>query len=351
MGLAMRLIGKRGKVKNGMKRISFGLLAIFLVCGGGMAAGGSAAQNQAVGPAATFSATPLKSSYSEGEAMLVLLRLENTGTEAIVADARFALGRAVKVRVTGPQGKTVDWAASFEPQTPGFQVFARGGRTTRIVCLNCGARDPFSYPFAEPGTYTVRLVYPPLDLTPAERAAFPHAVALDHSIEAAPIELHVTAPVVRFTARPERQVFHAGEPVTFQFRLQNTGSRSVLAAYDLPLAGAVHLRVTDAKGNPVPLSGERAGAQPLLSTVDAGSAVETSYPITPQDLYGTMSAGFAIRRPGTYTVEAVYDLEQPIEVLQGYVGLLSILIVPGPIAAPPVKFTIVPAAPADASGK
>jgi hypothetical protein len=349
MGLAMLSTGNRVKVKHGMKRITFGLLALLLGCGW-MAAGGSVAQKQA-GPAAAFSATPVKSSYSAGEAMLLLLRLENTGPQAIVADARFALGRAIQVRVTGPQGKAVDWAASFEPQTPGFREVAPGGRITRIVCLNCGARDPFSYPFGEPGTYTVRLSYTPSDLTPAERATFPHAVALDHSIEAAPFEVHVTPPVVRFTAQPEQPVFHAGEPVTFNFRLQNTGSLSVLAAYDLPLAGAVRLRVTDANGNPVPVSGRQPVVQPLLSTVDAGSAVEATHPITPQNLYGAMSAGFDIRQPGTYTVEAVYDLEQPIDVLQGYVGVLPILIVPGPIAAPPVKFTVAPAAPPNASGK
>lgn len=332
-----------------MKRTTVGMLAVILACGW-MAAGGSAAQNQGAGPAATFSATPVKSSYSEGEAILLLLRLENTGPQAIVADARFALGRTVEVRVTGPQGKAVDWAASFEPRAPRLQAFAPGRRTTRIVCLNCGARDPFSYPFGEPGTYTVQLAYTPSVLTPAERVAFPHAVALGHRIEAAPFEVHVTAPVVRFTARPAQQVFRTGEPVTFHFRLQNTGSQSVLAAYDLPLAGAVHLRVRDAKGNPVPFSGQ-AVVQPLLSTVDARSAVEATYPITPQDLYGTMSAGFAIRQPGTYTVEAVYNLEQRIEVLQAYVGVLPILIVPGPLAAPPVKFTVAPAAPANASGK
>jgi hypothetical protein len=333
--------GNHDKSKIAMKRSFSGLLAILFVCCS-MAPHASAAQKaqQQPAPAAIFTATPVKGSFSEGEAILLLLGLKNTGTQTIITDSRFALGRTVQVNVTGPQGKTVDWAASFEAGVPGFQTLRPGNQITRVICLNCGSHDPFAYPFAEPGTYTVRLEYTPSSLMPAERASFPQAVALDRSIEAAPFELHVMAPVLRFTAEPAQPVFQLGDPVTFNFRLQNTGSQDVLAAYDLPFKGAVQLRVTDATGKQVPLSGKPQSGQPLLSTISAGSAIEASYPITPLNLYGTIVQGFDIREPGTYTVQAVYDLAQPIDVLRGYVGGLPVLIVPGPLAAPPVKFTV-----------
>ena len=315
-----------------------------------MPASGMAAQQQPA-PSASFSATPVKTEFSAGQRSVLIVARTTTGRGASVAAARLALCRTIQVQVSGPQGKPVDWPASFEARVPGFQSIAPGNQITRIVCLNCGARDPFAYPFGEPGTYAVRLEYAPSGLAAAERARFPQTVPLDRNIQAAPIEVQVTPPVIRFTAQPAQPVFHAGEPVTCNFRLQNTGSQPVLAAYDIPFQGAVRLRVTDATGNPVPLTGQPTNAQPLLSTVDAGSAIEATYPISPQDLYGKIMQGFDIRQPGTYTVQAVYDLDQPIDVLQGYVGVLPILIIPGPIVAPPVKFTIAPASPANISAK
>ncbi|MDE3137171.1 MAG: hypothetical protein KGL59_11400 [Acidobacteriota bacterium] len=332
--------------KTAMRRAVFGLLTIIFTFAGVTQHASAAAarkEQKTAAPAAAFTATPVKSSYSEGEAILLLLGLKNTGQQTIIADAGFALGSTVQVSVTGPGGKAIDWAASFEAGAPRFQTVRPGNQITRVICLNCGSRDPFAYPFAEPGTYTVHLAYEPSGLTPAERASFPQAVALEHGIEAAAFEVRVTAPLVLFTARPAQAVFHVGDPVTFNFRLQNTGSQSVLAAYDLPLEGAVRLRVTDAAGKQVQPAGQPQSGQPLLSTIDAGSAIEASYPITPLNLYGTILRGFDIREPGTYTVEASYDLQQPIDVLQGYVGVLPVLIVPGPIAAPPVKFTVEPA--------
>lgn len=320
-----------------------------LACGA-FATGGSAAQEQP-GPAAVFSARPVKASFSEGEAILLLLGLRNTGPQPIVADTRFALGSTVRVHVTGPQGRTTDWKASFEAGVPEFRVIAPGNRVTRVVCLNCDARVPFAYPFGEPGTYTVKLSYTAPALTAPERARFPRADALDQNLEAAPFQLRVTPPAVRFTAQPTQRIFHAGEPVTFHFRLENTSNQGVLAAYDLPLGSAVRLRITNESGRQIPLRGPSPNGQPLLSTVDAGGAVDAVYPITPQNFYGKITTGFEIREPGTYTVHAVYDLAQPIDVLQGYVGVLPILIVPGPIPAPPVKFTISAAASAGAPAK
>jgi hypothetical protein len=340
-GIKMPTNGTLDPGKAAMGRVVFGLLMIGLTCAGSVSPASSAQKEQKpAAPAATFTATPVKGTFSGGEAILLLLVLKNTSQQTIVADARFALGSTVRVSVTGPGEKSVDWAASFEAGAPGFQTVRPGSQITRVICLNCGSNDPFSYPFAEPGTYRVRLEYGTLSLTPAQRASFPQAVALDHGVEAAPFEVHVTAPLVHFTARPAQAVFHVGDPIIFNFRLQNTGGQSVLAAYDLPLQGAVRLRVTDAGGRPVQLSGQAPSGQPLLSTVDAGSAIEASYPITPQNLYGTIVQGFDIREPGTYTVQAIYDLQQPIDLLQGYVGALPVLIVPGPIAAPAVTFTV-----------
>lgn len=340
-GITMLSNRKHDKSKIAMKLGAFGLLAILFVCCP-MAPHASAArkvQQQPV-PAAVFTATPVKNSFSEGEAILLLMGLKNTGAQTIVADSRFALGPTVQVNITGPGGKTIDWTASFDAGVPGFQTVRPGNQITRVICLNCGSRDPFAYPFAEPGTYTLRLEYTPSSLTPAVRASFPQAVALNHNIEAAPFEVHVTPPLLRFTAETAQPVFHVGDPVTFNFRLQNTGSQGVLAAYDLPLEGAVQLRVTDASGKQVPVSGKPQSGQPLLSTISGGGTIETSYPITPLNLYGTIVQGFDIREPGTYTVQAVYDLAQPIDVLRGYVGGLPVMIVPGPLAAPPVKFTV-----------
>ena len=336
----MSSVGNHAKNRTAMKRAVFGLLPIFFTCVW-MAPRGSAVQKQSM-PAAVFTATPVKSRFSAGEAILLLLGLKNTGTQTIVGDSRFGLGRTVQVSVTDPQGKSVDWAASFDAGVPGFQTLRPGNQFTRVICLNCGSRDPFAYPFAEPGTYTVRLEYTPSSFTATERASFPQAFALDRSIEAVPFEVQVTAPVVRFTAKPAQPAFHVGDSISFNFRLQNTGSQSVLAAYDLPFGGAVRLRVIDATGKQVPLTGRPQSGQPLLSSVDAGSTVEASYPVTPQNLYGTIVQGFDIREPGTYTVQAVYELAQPIAVLQAYVGGLPVLIVPGPLAAPPVKFTVEP---------
>jgi hypothetical protein len=333
--------GNLNMSKIATSRAVFVLLIMLVACAG-IAVYASPAQKEQkpAAAAAIFTAAPVKGGFSEGEAILLLVGLKNTGSQTIVADARFALGPTVQVSVSGPQGTTVDWAASFEAGVPGFQTIRPGNQITRVICLNCGARDPFAYPFAEPGTYTVRLEYLPSSLTPAERARFPQAVALDRSISAAPFEVQVTAPVLRFTAQPAQAVFHVGDPIAFNFRLQNTGSQGVLAAYDLPLEGAVRLRVTDSGGNEVPLAGRPPSGQPLLSTIDAGSAIEASYPITPLNLYGTIVQGFDIRQPGTYTVQAIYDLAQPIDVLRGYVGVLPVLIVPGPLVAPPVRFTV-----------
>jgi hypothetical protein len=333
--------------KTAMKRAILCFLTILVACEW-VAPRAVAAQKKQTpaAPAAVFTATPVKSAFSEGEAILLLVGLKNTGTQTIVADARFALGPTVQASISGPQGKTVDWAASFEAGVPGFQTVRPGNQITRVVCLNCGARDPFAYPFAEPGTYTVRLAYAASSVTPAERASFPQAATLEHSIEAAPFEVQVTTPVLRFSARPAQAVFHVGDPITFHFRLENTGRQGVLAAYDLPLEGAVRLRVTDSSGNRVPVSGQPPSGQSLLSTIDAGSAIEASYPITPVNLYGAIVQGFDIRQPGTYTVQAIYDLAQPIDVLRGYVGVLPVLIVPGPLVAPPVQITLEPPAPA-----
>lgn len=302
----------------------------------------SAAQKKAA-TAASFTVKPVQKSCSVGEAVLLLLGLRNTGQRTIVVDGNFALGRTVQVSVTGPQGKSIDWQAAFPKRTTEFQTLEPGDSVTRVVCLNCRSLDPFTYPFAKTGTYTVRMKYEPSGLTPAQRSRFPQAVALGQAIEAAPFELKVTPAALQFTAEPEHPTFQLGNPIRFVFHLRNTSKQGVLAAYDLPLLDAVRMKVVDANGKEVPWSGKQHSTVPLLSTIDAGGSVESSYEITPQNLFGNVLRDLDIRKPGTYTAYAVYDLSEPIDELQGYVGMMSIQLIPGPIAAPPVKFTVLPA--------
>lgn len=327
------------KQRAGRKQAVCAAFVVLCACGW-LAVQLSAAQKEAK-PEAVFTVQPVKQSYSEGEAVLLLLGLQNTGQRAIVVDANFALGRTVRVRITGPQGKSIDWQSAFPERTPGFQTLEPGGSVTRIVCLNCRSRDPFDYPFDQTGSYTIRLDYEPFALTAAEHSRFPRAVALSHTVEATPFKLQVTPPVLQFTAKPAKPTFDLGDAIRFVFHLHNTGSQGVLVAYDLALLDAVHLKVVDANGKEVPWSGQQHNAVPLLSMLDPGSSVESGYAITPQNLFGTVLRGIDIRKAGTYTVYATYDLAEPINELQGYVGMTSILLVPGPIAAPPVKFTVV----------
>lgn len=334
-----------------MKKILLGL-AVGLWASAWLVGQGFAAQKPSGEAAAVFTATPMKSSYSEGEAMLLVLGLKNTGRQPLLIDGAFALGRSIVVTITGPAGKTIDWAGSFHEGTPRFQSLAPGDSLTRVVCLNCGSQDPFTYPLAQPGTYAVRMVYAPPALTPAQRSAFQNVATLDSPAPAAPVELNVTPPLVQFTAHPTRPSFAAGEPVTFVFRLQNGGSQDLLAAYDLPFLDAVRLRVVDAKGKEVPWRGQEASTAPLLSTIGPGSDAEASYPITPQNIFGTIIRGVDLLQPGAYTAYAVYDLDQPLGLLGAYTTMTPALIVPGPLAAPPVSFTILPAgAPSPSAGQ
>lgn len=326
------------KQRNGRKRAVWALLA--LLCGCGLLAGQLSAARKTAAVTAVFTVNPVKGSYSEGEAVLLLLDLHNTGQRAIVVDGNLALGRTVRVHITSPQGKPIDWRSGFPERTAEFQTLEPGDSVTRTVCLNCRSRNPFRYPFGKTGAYAVRMEYVPSGLTAAQNGRFPQAVALSKAVEAAPFKLHITPAVLQFTAKPVRPTFHLGDSVRFTFSLRNTGSQGVLAAYDLPLLDAVRLKVVDASGNEVPWKGKQENTVPLLSMIGAGKSVESSYTITPQDLFGTVVRGIDIRKPGNYTAYAVYDLSEPIDEMEGYIGLTQSLLVPGPIVARPVKFTV-----------
>ncbi len=326
-----------------MRKVALGLLVAFCACLP-LAGLGSAAQKKSES-GIIFTVKPEKSSYSEGEAMLLLLGLQNNSRETIIADANFALGRTIQVNVTGPSGQNIDWQTSFMTRDPGYQVFPPGGSFTRVVCLNCRTKDPFHYPFGQPGTYTVHMNYLPSALTPAQRSGFPEAAPLSQPVAAAPFEIHVTPAVVHLLAEPAKPTFQLGEPIRFTFRLRNASDQQVLAAYDLPLFDAVSVKVTDASGKEMSWRGKTTAGTPLISTIGPKSEIESYYSITPQNLFGTITKGVEINQPGTYTVYAVYNLNESIDLLQGYIGLQPVLIVPGPIVAPPVKFTVLPAAP------
>lgn len=326
-----------------MRKVALGVVVALCACLP-FAGPGSAAPKKGE-PAVVFTVKPEKSSYSEGEAMLLLLGLQNNSRQTIIADANFALGHTIQVNVTGPNGQKIDWQSSFATRDPGYQSLSPGGSFTRVVCLNCRAKDPFHYPFGQPGTYTIRMKYLPSALTPAERGGFLQAASLSQPLAAAPFEIHVTPAVVHLLAEPAKSTFRLGEPIRFTFRLRNISDQSVLTAYDLPLLHALSVKVTNASGEEMPWRGKAATGTPLISTLGPKSEVESYYSITPQNLFGTITRGVEVNKPGTYTVHAVYDLNESISVLQGYIGLQPVLIIPGPIAAPPAKFTVLPAAP------
>ena len=294
---------------------------------------------ETAGPEAVFSATPLKSSFIQGEAVQLLLRLRNNGQRTLIVDGNLAMGNSVHPSVIDSQGKVMNWNRSFGAGQPAFQTLAPGASLTRVVCLNCGIHDPFSDPFEQPGTYTARLEYS-ASAVAAQAKNFPNAVPLAQTLVAPPFPFQISQAQLVFTAQPTQPVFHLREPVTFDFRLQNRTKQSVLTAYDLSLGDAVRLRVVNENGKEVSWTGQPTPSSPMLATVSAGHSVDSVYPITPTNLFGTIVAGCDIREPGMYTAYAVYWIPETFNVLQAYVGVIPILIVPGPIPAPPVKFTV-----------
>lgn len=331
-----------------MRRIAVVLLVTACACGWLVAQGSAMEPKDAT--AAAFSVTPAKNSFTQGEAVQLRCRLTNTGQTALIVDGNFALGNSVHPAVTGPQGKEINWSGSFNARQPAFQTLAPAASLTRIICLNCGARDPFKDPFGQTGTYTARLEYSSSAVA-AQAGNFPNAVPLKQVLKADPFHFQVSQAAVAFTAQPAQPVFRVGEPVIFHFRLQNRTNQAVLAAYDLSLENAVRLRVINENGSAVAWTGRAVARTPMLSTVSAGESISSAYPITPTDLFGTIVAGCNIQEPGTYTAYAVYMIDETFNVLQAYVGLLPNLIVPGPIPAPPVKFTVKRAKPESSSAE
>jgi hypothetical protein len=326
-----------------MKRIALIALITAGACGWLAARALAMAQRKAPAPAVVFSVTPLKSTYMEGQAMELQLQLTNNGPATLIVDANFAMGASVHPSLTDPKGQPVDWEKAFRPGIPDFETLAPGNSLTQIVCLNCGIREPFNTPFQMTGQYAGHLVYRLAGVS-AQVANFPGAVPMRQTLTTAAFHFQISPPMVLFTARPTQPVFQAGQPITFTFQLQNKTNLAVLAAYDLALNDAVQLKIVDANGNPVDWTGAQNPATPMLSTVAPGTSIDSTYPITPTNLFGTVVAGANIREPGTYTAYAAYGIPESFNVLRAYVGILPMLIVPGPLNAPPVKFTVAPAA-------
>ena len=318
-------------------------LAAILALGFAAVRRAPAAQKAPASPL-TFSASAEQSTFSQGQAILLQLRLTNHGSAPAIVDAGFALGRTIQVNLTGAGGQAVNWSAAFPEGTPRWESLAPGRSLTRMVCLNCAARDPFADPLAAVGSYTLRLEYSAGALATAVQGNFPQAVPFTAALAAAPLSLRLTPATVRFTAEPTHPSFAVGDPIEITFQLQNTGSQPLVAAYNLPIQNAVWLKVTDASGAPVAWTGRPRSSGLLFSSLAAGASISVTHTITPQNLFGTIAQGVDIRQPGTYTVHAVYELAQPLSLLQEYVGVLPALIVPGPIAAPPVQFAVGPAA-------
>lgn len=326
-----------------MKRIAWMALAVVCVCGWASARGLAKAQKGGGSPAVAFHVTPIRSTYTEGEAVELQLQMTNNSRTTLIVDGNFALGSTIFPNLTDPQGKAIDWEKSFAPRNPYFVTVSPGGTLTRIVCLNCAIRDPFQDPLEQTGEYTARFEYKASSVA-AQAVNFPGASPLDETVTTPAFHFQISPAAVVFTAQPTEPTFQVGDPVTFRFQLKNNSKQSLLAAYDLSLNDSVYLRVLDANGNAVSWNGKPRSATSMLSTVSAGSTISSAYPITPTNLFGTMVAGCNITKPGTYTAYAVYRIPESFNVLRAYVGILPILLVPGPIQAPPVKFTVEAAA-------
>jgi hypothetical protein len=331
-----------------MRRIVLIILITLCVCAGLTLSVSVMAQKGS--SEAAFRVTPVQNTFTQGEAVELQIQLTNTGRTALIVDGNMAMGASVHPHVTDPQDQAIDWNSSFDPGQSVFQTLAPGGSLTRIVCLNCGVRNPFSSPFGTEGDYTAQLEYDSSGAA-AQTANFPGAVPLSQNLTAAPIHFQISPAAVAFTAQPTQPVFHVGDPINFQFHLQNHSKVLLLTAYDLALNGSVRLRVLDADGHAVAWTGQPGNTTSILSTVAAGSSIDSAYPITPTNLFGTVVAGCDIREPGTYTAYAVYVIPESFNVLRSYVGVLPMLIVPGPIPAPPVKFTVKAASATPASGE
>lgn len=288
---------------------------------------------------AVFSVTVVKAAFMKGEAIALQLQLSNAGRTNLIVDGNLALGASVQPSVTDPQGSAINWPASYRAGQAGYQVLAPGNAISRIVCLNCDALDPFNAPFGITGSYTAQIDYD-CPGAAAQTSYFPNAVPLTQSIAAAPVHFQIRGAGLIFRAQPTQPAFRTGEPVRFNFQLRNTTSQTVMAAYDLSLGDAVRVKVVDDNGKEVPWTGLSQAPAPMLTAVSPHSAVNDAYPITPINLFGTMVAGCDIRQPGTYTAFAVYMIPESFNVLQAYVGVLPVLVVPGPLVAAPVKFTV-----------
>lgn len=309
------------------------------MCGWMTAHGLAKAQKSGGAPAVALRATPIKSTFTEGEAVELQIQLTNNSQTTLIVDGSFALGATVHPSLTDPQGKAIDWEKSFTPRNPYFVTVSPGGTLTRIVCLNCAVRDPFQAPFEQTGDYTAQLKYHASTVA-AQAANFPGATPLEETVTTPAFHFHISPAAIVFTAQPTQPTFQVGNPVTFRFQMQNKTKQSVLAAYDLSLDDSVYVRVLDAKGNVVAYKGKPRALNPMLSTISAGTTISSAYPITPTNLFGTVVAGCNITKPGTYTAYAVYRIPESFDILRAYVGILPIMLVPGPIQAAPVKFTV-----------
>jgi len=112
-----------------------------------------------------------------------------------------------------------------------------------------------------------------------------------------------------FTAKPVKPVFRIGEDVVFRFRLKNRSSKRVFVSRYMSVGDFVTFKLTGPDGKDVPWQGK---IRSIAYNKDAFLVLEPGQQVSANHVISvTKGEGFAITKPGRYTVLAEYSLGPP----------------------------------------
>jgi hypothetical protein len=112
-----------------------------------------------------------------------------------------------------------------------------------------------------------------------------------------------------FTARPAKSLFRVGEDVVFRFKLKNFSSKRVFVSRYMTVGDFVTIELTGPDGKEVRWQGKIrsiAYSKDAFLVLGPGQEVSANHTISV-----TKGEGFAIDKPGRYTVLAEYSLGPP----------------------------------------
>ena len=115
--------------------------------------------------------------------------------------------------------------------------------------------------------------------------------------------------VLGFTVKPIKPTFRIGENVALRFGLKNLSSTRIFVSRYMPIGDFVTLSFVGPNGKEVPWHGKIrsiAYGKDAFLFLEPGQEVSAS-----QTIPTTKDEGFAITRPGRYTIVADYSLGPP----------------------------------------